>query len=153
LLFKFQARHPQSVTTFPEQTQLPLLQMFPGVWLQFVLHPPQWTLFWRMSTHPVPQSNWFAGQAQVPLPLQVVPFAQTWPQEPQLELSLFQSRQVPLQQCPLEHCPSTWHVVALLVAIFDVQLPLTQTWLPVQAVVAELSQEPVPSHAGAIFDV
>lgn len=79
------------------------------------------------STQPVPQSAVPLGQAQLPLPLQVVPFWQTMPQPPQLELSLLKSRQVPLQQCPLWHCPLTWHVVELLAAIFPAQLLLTQT--------------------------
>jgi hypothetical protein len=76
------------------------------------------------------------------------------PQTPQLESSVVRSRHVPLQQVPLAHCTGTWQVVELLVEIFAVQLPLTQTgWLPVQAVFAELSQEPDPSHTGAIFEV
>jgi len=120
--------------------------------VQVVEHPPQWALLESMSTQPVPQSIWPDGQAQTPAPLQVVPLVQVWPQKPQLELSLLKSRQVPLQQCPLAHCPSTWHVVEPLVAIFEAQLPPTQTWPPVQAVVADVSQEPVPSHAGAIFE-
>ena len=81
-----------------------------------------------MSTQPVPsQSAVPLGQAQLPLPLQVSPLEQMVPQAPQLELSLLKSRQMPLQQCPLWHCPLTWHVVELLVAIFPAQLLLTQT--------------------------
>jgi hypothetical protein len=45
LSLKLQARQPQSVATVPVQMQLPLPQMLPGIRLQFVLHPPQWTLF------------------------------------------------------------------------------------------------------------
>jgi hypothetical protein len=93
------------------------------------------------------------GQLQLPLPLQVVPLAQTWPQVPQFELSLLRSLQVPLQQCPLTHWPSTRQAVLLPVVIFEVQLPAMQTWLPVQAVVAAVSQDPAESQTGAIFDV
>ena len=111
---------------------------------------PQWVLDESMSTHPVPQSAVPLGQAQ--LPLQVVPFWQMMPQPPQLELSLLKSRQVPPQQCPLWHCPLTWHVVALLVAIFVLQLPPTQAWpCDVQLVVVD-AQEPCELHAPATLD-
>ncbi len=76
------------------------------------------------------------------------------PQPPQLELSLLKSRQVPvpLQQCPLWHCPLTWHVVALLLAIFVLQLPPMQAWPDeVQFVVVDV-QEPCELHAPAILD-
>jgi hypothetical protein len=81
LLLKFQARHPQSETTFPAQLQLPPLQMFPGVRLQFVEHEPQWRLFWSMSTQPVLlQFSWFWGQPQVPLLQLGVELGQACPQ-------------------------------------------------------------------------